>query len=68
MEVSVDVFNVLNQQKAFYVDEMAEIGGSVQGEPYSPEGPCPECANPDFGKAYAFQGPRRIVFALRARF
>ncbi|MFC1573333.1 carboxypeptidase regulatory-like domain-containing protein, partial [Candidatus Eisenbacteria bacterium] len=26
LEVSLDVFNLLNQQKAFYVDEMGEIG------------------------------------------
>ncbi|MCK4304372.1 MAG: TonB-dependent receptor [Candidatus Eisenbacteria sp.] len=68
VEVSIDVFNVLNEQKTVYVDNMAEVGGSVQGAPYSPEDPCPECANPDFGKAYYFQGPRQIVFALRARF
>jgi hypothetical protein len=68
LEVSLDVFNLLNEQETVYVDNMAEVGGSVQGEPYSPEDPCPECANPDFGKAYRFQGPRRFVFALRARF
>jgi hypothetical protein len=67
-EVSVDVFNVLNEQKAVYVDYMSEVGGSVQGPPYSPEDPCPECANPDFGKAYGFQGPRYFVFALRVLF
>jgi hypothetical protein len=66
--VSVDVFNLLNQQKGIYVDDYYEIGGSVQGLPYSPEEPCPDCANPDYGKAYAFQGPRQIVFAMRARF
>jgi len=67
-EVSVDVFNILNERKPFYLDEMAEVGGSVQGEPYSPEGPCPECENPDFKKAYSFQAPRRFVIALGARF
>jgi len=65
---SLDVFNLLNRQKGIYVDDYYEIGGSVQGEPFSPEGPCPECENPDFGKAYAYTGPRQIVFALRARF
>jgi hypothetical protein len=68
VEIGLDVFNVLNEQRAFYVDNMAEVGGSVQGWPYSPEDPCPECANPDFGKPYAFQGPRRYMFSLAARF
>ncbi len=68
IEVSMDVFNVLNEQKAVYVDDLAEIGGSVQGEPFSPEDPCPECANPDFKKPVIFQGPRQIVFAVQARF
>jgi len=70
IEVSLDVFNVLNQQKAVYIDDLYEIGGSVQGPPYSPDwaGPCAECANEDFKKAWAFQPPRRMVLALRARF
>jgi hypothetical protein len=67
VEVSVDVFNLLNRQKAVYVDDLYEVGGSVQGEPYSTEA-CPDCANPDFGKAWTFQAPRQFVFALRARF
>ncbi|MCK4413796.1 MAG: TonB-dependent receptor [Candidatus Eisenbacteria sp.] len=67
VEASIDIFNLLNEQEEFYVDTMAEVGGSVQGPPYSPTA-CPSCANPDFGKAYAFQGPRQIRFALRARF
>lgn len=68
VELSFDVFNLLDEQQTIYVDEMAEVGGSVQGMPYSPEGPCPECENPDFGKAYYLQSPRQIVFAVRARF
>ena len=68
LELTVDVFNVFNQREAVYVDTMAEVGGSVQGEPYSPEEPCPDCENPDFGKAYVFQSPRQIVLAMRARF
>ncbi len=67
VEASLDVFNLFNEQKAIYVDDLYEVGGSVQGEPYSPEA-CPECANPDFGKAWAYQAPRQAVFALRARF
>jgi hypothetical protein len=65
---SLDIYNLLNQQRGIFIDDYYEIGGSVQGEPYSPDEPCPDCANPDFGKPYAFQGPRQIVLALRARF
>ena len=68
VDVSVDIFNVLNEQRAVYVDNMYEIGGSVKGAPYSPEEPCPSCLNPDFGTAYSFQGPRAFRFALQARF
>jgi hypothetical protein len=68
VEVSLDVFNLLNQQKAIYVDDLYEVGGSVQGMPYSPEDPCPECENPDFGKTWTFQAPRQAVLALRAQF
>ncbi|MBP6875536.1 MAG: TonB-dependent receptor [Candidatus Eisenbacteria bacterium] len=67
VEVGFDVFNLLNQQKKVSVDDLFEVGGSVQGEPYD-AAPCPECANPDFGKAWAFQAPRQFVFALKARF
>ncbi len=68
LEVGLDLFNVLNEKKAFYVDMMSEVGGSVEGAPYSPEDPCPECENPDFGKAFAFQSPRHLRFAVRAGF
>jgi len=68
LDVGLDVFNILNQQKTVYVDDLYEIGGSVTGAPYSPEEPCPDCENPDFGKAWAFQAPRYFVFSLRARF
>jgi len=68
LELSMDIYNVLNQRETVYVDEMYEVGGSVQGAPYSPEGPCPECANPDFGEPVSFQGPRTVMLAVRARF
>lgn len=68
LEVGLTIFNLFNQQKAVYVDDLYEIGGSVQGYPYSPEDPCPDCENPDFGKAWAFQAPRQAVLSLRARF
>jgi len=67
VEVSLDLFNIFNQQKAVYVDDIFEFGGSVQGEPYGPEA-CAECANADFGKAWVFQSPRQAVLAVRARF
>jgi hypothetical protein len=73
LEGSIDIFNLLNQQRGVTYEYYSEMGGAVnpperlQQDPYLLS-PCPECANPDFGKAIVYQDPRQIVLALRARF
>jgi len=70
LEASVDVFNLLNNQTGVEFEYDYELGGTVE-VPAELEGiidPCPECVNPDFGKATLFQDPMAVRLALRATF
>jgi hypothetical protein len=73
LEVSLDVFNLLDQQEGVTYEYDYELGGTVDPvarllePPYNLEA-CPDCVNPDFGKPVDYQDPRQIVLALRARF
>jgi len=73
LEVSLDVFNLLNQQEGITFEYDYELGGTVNPParllepPYNLEA-CPDCVNPDFAKPVDYQDPRQVVLALRARF
>ena len=73
LEVSVDVFNLLDQQEGINYEYEYEIGGTVNPpqrltEPPYTMVPCPDCVNPDFGKPVDYMDPRQIVLALRLHF
>jgi hypothetical protein len=67
IDVILDVFNLLNQQKETDYEHGFERGGAIAPvDPNAP--PCPECENPDFGKPTVFQQPLQLRFAARTRF
>jgi hypothetical protein len=75
LELSVDVFNVFNQQEGVNFEYEYEIGGTVDPQEWllNPPGQydikaCPDCVNPDFKKPTDYMDPRQIVLALRAGF
>jgi hypothetical protein len=66
----LDIFNLLNHQKAVEVDQNAELNGIVNPDPslHGPNGEdisCPTCANEDFGHATVYQSPFAMRFAAR---
>jgi len=68
--VVLDVFNLLNHQKAQEVDQNFELNGIVNPDPslHGPGGAslaCPTCQNEDFGHATAYQSPFAVRFAAR---
>ena len=67
IEMVFDVFNFFNQQNALDYEHAFERGGAIDPVPPGLP-PCPECENPDFGKATVFQQPRQIRLAARSRF
>ncbi len=70
LEVSLDIFNLLNQQEGVTFEYEYELGGTVD-PPEVLESvlvPCPGCKNPDFGKPVDYMDPRQVVLALRAYF
>ncbi len=73
LEASLDIFNLLNQQKGVDFEYQYELGGNVnppaelQQPPYN-IAPCPECLDTDFGKPTTYQAPRQVVAALKLDF
>src|SRR5262249_13579663 len=68
LNVILDVFNILNSQRATDVDMASELGGIVNPDPSLRTSSCPSCANADFGKATEFQSPRQFRLAVRTLF
>ncbi len=63
--VVLDVFNLLNHQKALEVDQNFELNGIVNPDPSLTVAPCPTCQNEDFGHATAYQSPFAVRLAAR---
>jgi hypothetical protein len=68
LDVSLDVFNLFDRQTGVDYEYQSELGGTVNPPPGLGIEPCPECADPDFGKPTDYQDPQQILLALRAHF
>jgi hypothetical protein len=71
LNLIVNVFNLLNQQKGVDFVHDYEVGGVIDPPArWQANGiaPCPACVNPDFGKPSTFQLPRQIQLAARSSF
>jgi outer membrane receptor protein involved in Fe transport len=70
LELIANVFNLFDQQKATDYERAYELWGSVHLPDRFKQfiNECPDCLNPDFGKATTFQPPRQIQFAVRSSF
>ena len=74
LELSLDVFNLFDQQEGVNFEYEYEVGGTVNPPEWLTEAPyeiavCGEaCINPDFAKPTDYMDPRQIVLAARVRF
>jgi hypothetical protein len=74
LELSVDVFNVFDQQEGVNFEYEYEVGGTVDPPDWLTQPPYDivvcgdDCINPDFAKPTEYMDPRQIVLAARVRF